>query len=97
MLMNKELEFLAAIYAGFLKTRNDQTQKFIWKLNAITKTMKFSNDQGDNGFCENALRMIMTLFRNYIIDESEIEESSIKEPEFNDREVFLPILIEEFV
>ena len=48
MLMNKELEFLAAIYEGFLKTRNDQTQKFIWKLNAITKTMKFSNDQSDN-------------------------------------------------
>lgn len=97
MLMNKELEFLASIYEGFLKTRNDQTQKFIWKLNAITKTMKFSNDQGDNGFCENALRMIMTLFRNYTIDESEIEESSIKEPEFNDKEVILPILIEEFV
>ena len=97
MLMNKELEFLAAIYEGFLKTRNDQTQKFIWKLNAITKTMKFSDDQGDSGFCENALMMIMNLFRNYIIDESEIEETSLKEQNFDDREVILPILIEEFI
>ena len=96
-MINKELEFLAAIYEGFLKTRNDQTQKFIWKLNAITNTMKFSNDQSENGFCENALRMIMTLFRNYTINDSEIEETSLKEPEFNDREVILPILIEEFV
>jgi hypothetical protein len=97
MSMNKELEFLAAIYEGFLKTRNNETQKFIWKLNAITKTMKFSNNHSNKGFCENALRMIMTLYCNYTIDESEIEGNSLKEPIFNDKEVILPILIEEFV
>lgn len=95
--MKQELEFLAAIYEGFLKTQNDQTQKFIWKLNAITNTMKISDDQSDNGFCENALRMIMTLFRNYVIDDSEIEDTYLKEPEFDDKQFILPILIEEFV
>ncbi|TFG17073.1 MAG: hypothetical protein EU531_04400 [Promethearchaeota archaeon] len=97
MLMNEELEFLVSIYEGFLKTNNDQTQKFMWKLNAITNTMKYSNDQSDDGFCENALRMIMSLFHNYIIIDSEIENNSFQESEFDDREVILPILIEEFI
>jgi len=97
MLMNEDLEFLASIYEGFLKTKNDQTQKFIWKLNAITNTMNFSNDQGDNGFCENALRMIMSLFHNYIINDSEFEDNSFQESKFDDKELILPILIEEFV
>ena len=97
MLNKEELEFLASIYEEFLKTKNDQTQKFIWKLNAITTTMNFSNDQSDDGFCENALRMIMSLFHDYLIDESEIEEISLEEPKYDEREVIIPILIEEFV
>lgn len=97
MLMNEEFEFLTSIYEGFLKTKNDQTHKFMWKLNSITKTMKFSNDQSDDGFCENALRMIMSLFHNYIIDDSEVEETVNNESLFNDKDVILPILIEEFV
>ena len=97
MLMNEELEFLSTIYEAFLKTKNDQSQKFMWKMNAITKTMNFSNDQNDDGFCENALRMIMILFHNYNIDESEIEEISHSEPPYNERNEYLPILIEEFV
>jgi hypothetical protein len=97
MLMREELEFLSSIYEDFLRTKNDQTQKFIWKLNAITKTMNFSNDQSDNGFCENALRMIMSLFHNYTIADSEIEENLFPKSEFNEKEVILPILIEEFV
>jgi hypothetical protein len=94
---NEELDFLAFIYEGFLNTENDETKKFLWKLNTITNTMKFSNDQTNDGFCENALRMIMTLFHNYIIDESEIESKSICEPHFDERDLILPILIEEFV
>ncbi len=94
---NKELEFLSTIYEAFLKTNNDQTKKFVWKVNAITKTMNFSTDQSDDGFCENALRMIMTLFKNYTIDDSEIEETAHREPLFINRDEFLPILIEEFV
>jgi hypothetical protein len=95
--MNEELEFLVSIYDGFLNTKNDETKKFLWKLNTITNTMKFSNDQTNDGFCENVLRMIMTLFHNYIIDESEIEGKSKSEPSFDDRDMILPILIEEFV
>jgi len=95
-MMSEELEFLTSIYEGFLKTRNDQTKKFMWKLNSITKIMNFSNDQSDDGFCENALRMIMTLFHNYIIDDSEIEEIAHTDPVFDDKEILMPILIEEF-
>jgi len=69
----------------------------MWKLNAITKTMNFSNDQSDDGFCENALRMIMSLFHTYVIIDSEIEDNSFQEPKFDDRQVILPILIEEFI
>jgi hypothetical protein len=96
-MINKELEFLTTIYETFLRTKNDQTKKFMWKLNSITKTMNFSTDQNDDRFCENALRMIMSLFHSYIIDDSEIEETVHKEIPFNDRDVILPILIEEFV
>ena len=68
----------------------------MWKLNAITETMNFSNDQNDDGFCENALRMIMTLFRNYTIDDSEIDEVCLQDLKFDEKEVIIPILMEEF-
>ncbi|TFF85951.1 MAG: hypothetical protein EU517_01075 [Promethearchaeota archaeon] len=97
MMSNEELEFLAAIYEGFLQTKNDQNRKFMWKLNAISRTMNFSNDQTDDGFCENALRMIVNLFHHYVIYESEIEEIPTRETMFNEKEIILPILMEEFV
>ncbi|MFX1496784.1 MAG: hypothetical protein ACFFBH_04590 [Promethearchaeota archaeon] len=91
-----ELDFYLSLYDDFLKTNGINNQKMLWKLNAIVKLMELVSKTDNNNFCENGLRMIMTLFKDYQFDSYDIESVDFNSCSNHERENVIPILIEEF-
>lgn len=92
-----ELDFYLSLYDEFLKTTGINNQKMLWKLNAIVKLMELvSKTNNNNNFCENGLRMIMTLYNDYQFDSYDIKSIDVNSCSNQERENIMPILIEEF-
>ena len=91
-----EIDFYLSLYDSFLKTYGIDNQKILWKLNAIVKLMEVSNSREDDLFCENGLRLIMTLFKDFQFDSCDIKSSDFESSSIPEREILIPILIEEF-
>jgi hypothetical protein len=92
-----ENEFYINLFDDFLSTCDNPDEKIMWKLRSIIKLMdKSKNINGD--FCENGLRMIMSLFDDYEIEPWEID-FFIKEQgriiSENEQDEFVQILFDE--
>jgi hypothetical protein len=91
-----ETDFYLSLYDSFLKTYGIDERKILWKLNAIVKLMEVSNSKKDNVLCENGLRLIMTLFKDFQFDSCDIRSSDFESSSIPEQEFLIPILIEEF-
>jgi len=94
--MISEYDFYINLFDDFVETHDKENEKILWKTGSIIKLMKFtkSNEEGD--FCENALRMIMLLFKNYIFTPYELNSYELEITSNQEREIALPILKNEF-
>jgi len=70
-----EFDFYMNIFDDFLLAKNDENQQIMWKMRTIIDLMKVTDGQDDNGFMENALRMIMLLFNHYNMTPCELERN----------------------
>jgi len=59
--------------------------------------MEITDGQDDNGFMENALRMIMLLFNHYNMTPCELERNYFVNAPFDEKEELITILKEEFI
>ena len=69
--MMAESSFYISIFDEFLHTEDDPQKKFMWELKSIINLMQKTKGLDDD-FCENGLRMILTLFNDYKIEPWEI-------------------------
>jgi len=69
--MMMESSFYINIFDEFLDTEDDPQKKFMWELKSIINLMQKAKGLDDD-FCENGLRMILTLFNDYKIEPWEI-------------------------
>ena len=92
-----ECDFYMNIFDDLLLAKNDENQKIMWKMRTIIDLMKITDGQYDNGFMENALRMIMLLFNNYKMTPCELERNYFVNTQFDAKEELRTVLIEEFI
>jgi len=92
-----ECDYYMNIFNDFLIAENDENQKVLWKMRTIIDLMKITDEQDDNGFMENALRMIMLLFNHYIMTPCELERNYFINAPFDEKEELITILKEEFI
>lgn len=92
-----ECDFYMNIFDDLLLAKNDENQKLMWKMRTIIDLMKFTDGQYDNGFMENALRMIMLLFNNYTMTPCELELNYFVNAPFDEKEELRTVLKEEFI
>ena len=94
--MIAELDFYMNLYKDFIKTRNDENEKILWKMYKIRDLMKVTDEKNLNGFMENGLRMIMLLFNNFNINSCDLSSFDLIETSSDKREELIYILKEEF-
>jgi hypothetical protein len=94
--MINEYDFYMNLYDDFIKTRDKEKEKILWKARSIIKLMKFTKGNEEGDFCENALRMIMLLFKNYIFTPYELNSYELEINSNQEREIIIPILKNEF-
>ena len=92
-----EYDFYMNIFNDFLLAQNDENQKIMWKMRTIIDLMKITESQDDNGFMENALRMIMLLFNHYNMTPCELERNYFVNAPFDEKEELITVLKEEFI
>ena len=92
-----ECDFYMNIFNDFLLAKNDENQKLMWKMRTIIDLMKTTDGQDDNGFMENALRMIMLLFNHYIMTPCELERNYFVNAPFDEKEELITVLKKEFI
>ncbi|MFX1447903.1 MAG: hypothetical protein ACFFCG_07180 [Promethearchaeota archaeon] len=92
-----ECDFIITIFDDFIKTRNDENDKILWKTNKILDLMKITNKNDLYGFMENGLRMIMVLFNNYKISPYELGSFDLSEISTDKKEELQFILKTEFI
>ena len=95
--MMAECDFYMNLYEDFIKTRNDENDKILWKTYKILDLMKVADEKDQNGFMENGLRMIMLLFNNFIINSCDISSSDLNETSSNKKEELICMLKKEFI
>jgi hypothetical protein len=93
--MMMESCFYIDIFDEFLQTEDDPQKKFMWELKSIINLMQKAKGLDDD-FCENGLRMILTLFNDYKIEPWEIlvNEEQNEKSLFDDSDL-VNILFEE--
>ncbi len=91
-----ECDFYMNLYEDFIKTRNDENDKILWKTYKILDLMKVADKKDQNGFMENGLRMIMLLFNTFIINSCDISSSDLNETSSDKKEELLFVLKAEF-
>ena len=94
--MMAECDFYMNLYDDFIKTRDDENDKILWKMYKILDLMKVTNQEDPNGFMENGLRMIMLLFNKYDINSCDLSSYDLIETVPDKKEKLLFILKEEF-
>lgn len=94
--MMTEYDFYMNLYDDFLETRNDQSDKILWKMYKIIDLMKLTDEKDTNGFMENGLRMIMLLFNHFRIESYNHCSFDLFNTPFNEKEDLMGILKEEF-
>jgi len=94
--MLAECDFYTNLYDDFIKTRNDENEKILWKMYKILDLMKITNQNDPNGFMENGLRMIMLLYNNYNINSCDLNSFDLIETSSDKKEELIYILKEEF-
>ncbi len=92
-----ECDFYMNVFNDFLLAKNDANQKTMWKMRTIIDLMKTTDGQDDNGFMENALRMIMLLFNQYYLTPCELECNYLINAPFDKKEELITVLKEEFI
>ena len=92
-----ECDFYLNIFNDFLLAKNDENQKIMWKMRTIIDLMKITESQDDDGFMENALRMIMLLFNHYNMTPCELERNYFVNASFDEKEKLITVLKEEFI
>ena len=92
-----ECDYYMNIFNNFLIAENDENQKVLWKMRTIIDLMKITDGRDDNGFMENALRMIMLLFNHYIMAPCELERNYFVNAPFDEKEELITVLKEEFI
>jgi len=92
-----ECDFYMNLYEDFIKTRNDENDKILWKTYKILDLMKVADEKDQNGFMENGLRMIMLLFNNFIINSCDISSSDLNETSSDKKEELICMLKKEFI
>jgi len=66
-------------------------------MRTIIDLMKVTDGQDDNGFMENALRMIMLLFNHFNMTPCELEYNCFVKAPFDEKEELMTILKKEFI
>ena len=96
--MMSELDCYGNIFDDFLKTEGKEKEKILWKSFYIIKLMnKMKKVHSNPFFIENALRMIIVLFKNYEIDPCEIDDQSKPISECENKSEIKKILFEELI
>ncbi len=95
--MMAECDFYMNIYDDFVKTRNDENDKILWKTYKILDLMKYTNQKDPSGFMENGLRMIMVLFKNFKIDSCDLSSFDLNKTSQDKKEELQQILKTEFI
>jgi len=95
--MMAECDFYMTLYDDFIKTKNDDKNKVLWKTYKILDLMKITTENNSNGFMENGLRMIMLLFNNYQIDSYDLNSFDFSETSIDKKEELQIILKTEFI
>ncbi len=94
--MMAECDFYINLYDDFIKTRNDENDKILWKMFKILDLMKVTDEKDPNGFMENGLRMIMLFFNNFNLNSCDISSFDLIETSSDKKEELIYILKEEF-
>ena len=91
------MEFYSTIFDDFLKTKNIDNQKIVWKANSIIKLMRCVDNVDHSEFCTNGLRLIMDLFNHYTIYDHELENDETSFLSEHERELFISTLENELM
>jgi hypothetical protein len=94
--MMAECDFYINLYDDFIKTKNDENDKILWKMYKILDLMNITNENDPNGFMENGLRMIMLLFNNCNVSSCDLSSFDLNETSSNKKEELLFLLKTEF-
>ena len=84
--MMAECDFYINLYDDFIKTKNDENDKILWKMYKILDLMNITNENDPNGFMENGLRMIMLLFNNCNVSSCDLSSFDLNETSSNKKE-----------
>jgi hypothetical protein len=94
--MMTECDFYNNLYDDFVKTRDDESEKILWKMYKIIDLMNLTDEKDPNGFMENGLRMIMILFNHLKISSCDLCSFELFDTSFNEKEELKLILQKEF-
>ena len=94
--MMAEYDFYMDIYDDFIKTKDDENEKILWKTHKILDLMKISKENDPNGFMENDLRMIMLLSNRFEINSCDLNSFDLNEISPDKKEELHFILKTEF-
>lgn len=94
--MMAECDFYMNLYDDFIKTRDDENEKILWKMYKILDLMKISDEKDPNGFMENGLRMIMLLFNRFELNPCDLNSFDLNEISPDKKEELHFILKTEF-
>jgi hypothetical protein len=94
--MMAECDFYINLYDDFIRTRDDENDKILWKMHKILNLMKATTEKDPSGFMENGLRMIMLLYKNYRIDSCDLSSFDLNETSPDKKEELQFILKTEF-
>jgi hypothetical protein len=95
--MMADCDFYMKVYDDFIKTRNNEHDKILWKTYKILELMKSTNGKDPNGFVENGLRMIMLLFNNFKFNPCDLNGVDLNETSPKEKEELQHILKTEFI
>lgn len=94
--MMAECDFYMNIYDDFVKTRNNEKDKIMWKTYKILDLMKCTKEKDANDLMENGLRMIILLFNHFKMNSCDLNSFDLNETSQDKKEVLYSILKKEF-
>ena len=94
--MMAECDFYINLFDDFVKTQDNEIDKILWKTHKIVDLMNFADEKDMTGFMENALRMIMLLYRNFRLNSCDLSSIDLNETSPDKKKELQVILKTEF-
>ena len=94
--MISECDFYNNLFDDFVETKNNESEKVLWKMYKIIDLINLTSEKDTNGFMENGLRMIMLLFNHFKIESCDLSGIDMFDTTLYEKEELMSVMLKEF-